>query len=392
MTKNISDKTTMTGAIIGIASLFFPLITLKPNRVADGTRLSWIEVGGILPIIMIVSLFIFLIFFSSYKDLPGKQGIKIVIGILLLFLVMYLIGPVGKKLLNSGNSSGRVTLSFGFWIFAASIWVIFNGLLRKSSRIWIGAAVLLVFFAIISFFVVSGSLEKLSLVLEFNLKSGRVLLELKNHLRLAGTAVFLSILIGIPLGILGIKRKKSESSIFFLLNSIQTIPSLALFGLLIAPLSFISFHFPFLREMGVKGIGSTPALIALTLYALLPVAKNTYVGLSVVNKDIIQAGKGMGMGSVQLFFLVETPLALPVILSGIRISAIQAVGNTAIAALIGAGGFGTFIFQGLGQGTPDLILVGVIPIIVLAVGIDRILDLIIKVSVSPGVAGKESLN
>ncbi len=391
MIKNVSDKTTVTGAIIGIASLFFPLITLKPNRVADGTRLSWIEVGGNLPILIIVSLFILLILFSLYKVL-GKQSIKIVIGILLIFLVMYLVGPLGRKLLRDGNSSGRITLSFGFWIFVASIWMIINGLLRKLSRKWIGAAVLLIIIAIITFFVLGGRLERLSLVLEFNLKSGRVLLELENHLRLAGTAVFLSIIIGIPLGILCVKKRKSESSIFFFLNSIQTIPSLALFGLLIAPLSFISFHFPFLREMGVKGVGSTPALIALTLYALLPVARNTYVGLSVVNKDIIQAGKGMGMGSIQLFFLVETPLALPVILSGIRISAIQAVGNTAIAALIGAGGLGKFIFQGLGQGAPDLILVGVIPIIVLAVGVDRILELIIKASLSPGVAGIECIN
>lgn len=266
--------------------------------------------------------------------------------------------------------------------------VILHSLAEEAGSKKVRTLLIGILLAAILYFPLSGAWDSLSLMMEFSSKQSRLLSEISNHLRLSGTAVLFSLLIGIPLGLISLWRKKSEKPIFFFLNTVQTIPSLALFGLLIAPLSWLSFKYPFLREMGIQGIGNAPALIALTLYALLPIARNTYTGLSVVDPAVVSAGRGMGMSRAQLFFFVELPMALPVILTGIRISAIQAVGNTAVAALIGAGGLGAFIFQGLGQGATDLILLGVIPLIILAVLVDRVLSLTNFYITSPGLRQK----
>lgn len=380
------DKITLTGAVFGAASFLFPLVTLKPNRVDDGTALSWIETGAFIPLIIVVLLLALLLYWGVSTTQNEKIVLKSSTAFSVVFISLAAVGPYAGSLLDESIPYGRISLSPGFWIMMAAMFLLLNGMRHKIERRWNRLYFQLIPVLFLCFFLLSGNLKGLSILMEFSLKKSRVFAEIFNHLKLAGTAVFFSLIIGIPLGITSWKKKRSEKTIFYFLNSIQTIPSLALFGLLIAPLSYLSFRFPLLREMGIQGVGSAPALIALTLYALLPVARNTYIGLSVVDPDIIQAGRGMGMSKWQLFFNVEIPLALPVILTGIQISAIQAVGNTAVAALIGAGGLGTFIFQGLGQGAPDLILLGVIPVITLAVLLDRFLTFIFGLSLSPGLA------
>lgn len=383
------DKITITGAVLGTASLLFPLVTLKPNRIDDGSPLGWLAVGGAVSLFAALILLTGLFFLGRGGPPPRRAYSKGLLGTALFGLAFGLAGPGGLKFLGEDLPYGRITLSSGFWMLMAAVWMIQNGVFRHLSRGWRQRGLLILPLLVFTGLLLSGGFSGLSLTQEFLLKRSRLLREMGNHLRLAGSAVFLSLCLGIPLGILGWKRRGSEKPIFFFLNSVQTIPSLALFGLLIAPLSYLSFRYPLLRRMGIQGVGSAPALIALTLYALLPVARNTFVGLSVVDPDILQAGRGMGMGPGQLFRQVEVPMALPIILTGIRIAAIQAVGNTAVAALIGAGGFGVFIFQGLGQGAPDLILLGVLPVIALAVILDRLLSLIIRLTASPGLVPDE---
>ena len=179
----------------------------------------------------------------------------------------------------------------------------------------------------------------------------------------------------------------AEKPIFFIANITQTIPSLALFGLLIAPLSALSFAFPTLREIGIRGVGDTPAIIALTIYSLLPIVRNTYVGLRQLDIAVIDAGIGMGMSRAQVFRKIEVPLAAPLVLEGVRTASVQSVGLAAVAALIGAGGLGWFIFQGLGQAATDLILLGAIPIIILALIVDNVMRTIVRLATPKGLAG-----
>ncbi|MEZ5345938.1 MAG: ABC transporter permease/substrate-binding protein [Pyrinomonadaceae bacterium] len=164
------------------------------------------------------------------------------------------------------------------------------------------------------------------------------------HIFLVFVSTAFAVAAGVPLGIVLTRKKSLQTPVLGFANIMQTVPSLALFGLLI-PISFI-------------GIGSKPAIIALALYALLPVIRNTVTGISGIDAKVKEAAKAMGMTDMQILRQVELPLAMPVILTGIRVAVVISVGVATIAAAIGAGGLGTYIFRGLRQNDNNLILAG----------------------------------
>ena len=216
----------------------------------------------------------------------------------------------------------------------------------------------------------AGTLANLSLAKEFVSHREIFLHELWRHLGLVGAAIFFALTLSIPLTALVLRKAIARKLIFSSLGIVQTIPSIALFGVLIAPLSALSAHLPFLRDLGIGGTGAAPAIIALTLYSLPPLVRSFYTGFAEVAMDVKDAAAGMGFDARKLFLAVELPLALPALVSGLRVVAIQAIGLAAVAALIGAGGLGAFVFQGIGQYALDLVLIGAIPIIVLALAAD----------------------
>ncbi|MEH2116510.1 ABC transporter permease [Nostoc sp.] len=173
------------------------------------------------------------------------------------------------------------------------------------------------------------------------------------HLFLVGIAIGIAILVGIPLGILITRKTYLRQPILGIANVLQTIPSLALFGLLI-PVPIIG------------GIGAVPAIVALTVYSLLPIIRNTYTGITSVDPAIREAGRGMGMTDRQLLLQVEIPLAMGIILAGVRVATVIAIGIATIAAAIGAGGLGVFIFRGISVVNDQLILAGAVPAAVIA--------------------------
>jgi osmoprotectant transport system permease protein len=177
------------------------------------------------------------------------------------------------------------------------------------------------------------------------------------HLWLVGLSTLLAVLIGMPLGILSAHWPVWNRPVLGTANVIQTIPSLALFGFLLPV--------PWLGDRADR-----LAILALTLYALLPIIRNTYTGIRDVDPAVIEAGRGMGLTGRQLLVQVELPLALSVILSGVRVAVVVSVGLATIAAAIGAGGLGEFIFRGLAMVNNQLILAGAIPAAVLALSAD----------------------
>ena len=192
-------------------------------------------------------------------------------------------------------------------------------------------------------------------VLSFIFNNGREVLELTvQHVTLVGVSMLLATAIGIPLGILLTRRVALRRWVLGGANIIQTIPSLALFGFLIP-----------VPVMG--GIGSRTAIVALTLYALLPIIRNTYVGIIGVDRAVIEAGRGMGMTDRQLLWRAENPLDLGVILDGGRVATVISVGIATIAAAVGAGGLGMYIFRGVGMVNNQVILAGAMPAACLAV-------------------------
>jgi len=169
----------------------------------------------------------------------------------------------------------------------------------------------------------------------------------------------------VPLGLLAWQAPRWRTALFGGLNIIQTLPSIALFGLLMAPLA----------RAGLSGIGVVPAVIALVLYALLPTARAVATGLAGVAAAPLEAAAGLGMAQSQIFWRVRLPLAAPALLAGLRIVLVQTVGLAVVAALIGAGGYGDFVFQGLGQYAVDLVLLGALPATFLALAADGVLTL-----------------
>ena len=180
------------------------------------------------------------------------------------------------------------------------------------------------------------------------------------HLFLVAVSMFFAIAIGVPLGMFIVGRRRLREISLGVASVLQTIPSLALFGFLI-PIPFIG------------GIGPRTAIVALVLYALLPILRNTYVGLSGVDPAILESAEAMGMTEGQILWRVRLPLALSVILAGIRTATVITIGVATIAAAIGAGGLGTFIFRGVAMVSDAVLLAGAIPAALLAIGADLLL-------------------
>jgi osmoprotectant transport system permease protein len=212
----------------------------------------------------------------------------------------------------------------------------------------------------------SGRFDHLSVMREYAVNADRFADEVRKHLWLAFGSLGAAVLLAVPAGILCHRLPRLRAAVLATLNLIQTIPAIALFGILMAPLAALAASLPLAARLGIRGIGAAPALLALFLYALLPIVANTVVGLQRVSGAAVDAARGMGMTRQQILAAIELPLALPVILTGVRIALVQNIGLVTIGALIGAGGLGTFVFQGIGQTAIDLVLLGAIPTVALA--------------------------
>jgi osmoprotectant transport system permease protein len=173
--------------------------------------------------------------------------------------------------------------------------------------------------------------------------------------------------IGIPLGIVITKNKELARNVLAVANVIMTIPSIALFGLLL----------PVLAVVG-HGLGKVPAVIALVLYSLLPIIRNTYIAIKNVDPALVDAGRGMGMSKWQLLLELEIPLAVPVILAGLKTATVMNIGIAAIAAYVGAGGLGVFIQQGIARSHETMVLAGALAVSLLAVFIELGMGLLEK--------------
>lgn len=195
--------------------------------------------------------------------------------------------------------------------------------------------------------------------------AAEILFETGRHLMLVSVSVGIATAVGVPLGIALTRRPAWKRLVLGSAGVVQTVPSLALFGLLI-PLPWIG------------GIGARTAIVALTLYALLPVLRNTVTGIEGVDPAVRDAGRGMGMTDRQLLARVELPLAAGVILAGVRLATVVGIGVTTIAAAIGAGGLGVLIFRGVAMLDHETILAGALPAALLALAADGLLGLVEK--------------
>ncbi|AME07383.1 ABC transporter permease [Bacillus siamensis] len=186
---------------------------------------------------------------------------------------------------------------------------------------------------------------------------GELLYKTWEHLYISIIAVILGILVAVPLGVALARMKKGAGAVIGAVNIVQTLPSLAI----------LAFFIPLL------GVGKLPAIVALFFYSVLPILRNTYTGIQGVNKNLLESGKGIGMTVWEQIRLVELPLAVPVIMAGIRTSTIYLIGWATLASFIGGGGLGDYIFIGLNLYQPEYIIGGAVPVTILAIIIDYLL-------------------
>jgi len=302
-----------------------PFVELRPNRLVPGVTHGLVVAG---PWAFALWALVAVGFVSAV--VPGMKARLVASGVSATGIVgalAWALGSAAEKLLVGQLPVSRVSIGAGVWTMLAGAAIIgFASSARLPGVLWRVVPVVVLLGAFVGAFHLGG-LERISLVREFEVRSASFWGLLGNHLALAGAGVALGVVLGVPLGLLATRNRRVRSVVLGVTGVIQTVPSLALLGLLIVPLSALGQAIPALRAAGIRGIGAAPGLVALTLYALLPVVRNTYVGLSGVDPAAVDAGLGMGMSRGQLLMRVEFPLALPLIMEGVRTASVLLIGK-----------------------------------------------------------------
>jgi len=281
-----------------------------------------------------------------------------------LLLLLGGVGAAAAGLLEGAAPAARATLGGAAWLaMGATLLLAF----------WPGparlpAAALLV--AGLAGLVLAGALEGLSLVVEFRVRRGAVAAALGQHLWLSLAALLLAMGLAVALTLAGLASRRLAQGFDALLGGVQVVPAIALFGLLVPALAALLGAFPALRAAGLGAIGATPALIGIALYVSLPLLRALRSGLTQTDPAVLRAATALGMGRGRILAWVRLPLGLPHLLGGLRVAAVQAIGLVTLGGLVGAGGFGALVFEGMAQFATDLILLGALPVVALALAVD----------------------
>ena len=374
----VHDRILLVLFSLGLVVIFSGgFLNCAPNRLTTGAAYPLSQAPALETVAAMIGL-CGLALLSVFRGQKLRSFATILVAALILWGSLAGAGHFAAILMQAGPPAARASLGPAFWTLAsvailALVDAVQRGNFSFPARACIGAA----FCAGFLLMAATGAFDSLSLAREFLNNRGVFVNELLHHLGLVCAAIFFALMIGVPLTVLVLRKRAAAGFVFASLGILQTIPSIALFGVLIAPMSRLSELLPLLRSLGINGTGPATAVLALTLYSLLPLVRSFYTGFSEVAMEVKDAAAAIGFGWRRLFIEVELPLALPALVSGLRVVTIQAIGLASVAALIGAGGLGTFIFQGIGQYALDLVLVGAIPVILLALLANFIFEMLL---------------
>ncbi|WP_436873682.1 ABC transporter permease [Kosakonia sacchari] len=358
-------------AVLGGLAAWLPFVNYAPNRLVSGeSRALWQLFSALWLLAPCLLLAI------SFIPGRGAQVATLLFTEALFCLLIWSAGRAATDLVQTGSPLARTSPGSGLWLWLALTLLACSDAIRRvvSNPVWrwlLHAQV----WCLPLYLLLSGALDNLSLLREYTNRQDVFNDALAQHLTLLFGTLLPALVVGFAIGLWCYRHPSRQGPVFAVLNVIQTIPSVALFGLLIAPLAGLVKQFPELSQLGIAGTGMTPALIALILYALLPLVRGVVAGLNQVPQEVLESAESMGMSARQRFWQVRVPLALPLLLRSLRVVAVQTVGMAVIAALIGAGGFGALVFQGLLSSALDLVLLGVIPVIAMAVIVDALFGL-----------------
>ncbi|WP_313602883.1 ABC transporter permease [Rhizobium sp.] len=379
MIRRLEKTGVLMGALILIATFALPFVVVKPNRILQGQGYMLISSGSgfaLAAVLVIVA-------FGLLLRMPLST--RLVIATAALLAVIVALSATANAALPPGNSYARVSPGSGFWLLLFALSLAFIDVIAKL-KLSPTVRLMLLVIAIVAVggIFASGILADISVMKEYANRADAFWAEMSRHAMLALGSMLVAFLIGLPLGVVCHRVSWLRAAALNMLNILQTIPSIALFGLLILPLGWVAAHIPGAAAIGISGIGTAPAFVALVLYSLLPVVANTVAGLENVPREANDAARGAGMTDLQRLFSIEFPLTFPSLLAAIRIVLIQNIGMATIAALIGGGGMGVFVFQGLGQSAMDLVLLGALPTVAMSFVAAIVLDALVDFSKAPG--------
>lgn len=343
-------------ASVALASLAGAWLVSSPNRLVSGEAVSWMTLpwfvcgmASLAPALLALAA----IATGTIRRIASTGAVM---------------APLLAIGIGAAHVPGRAAPGAGFFLGESAVLLAFGHATRGARAARLAASCALVAFA--WFACRAGLFAHLSIAVEFAARRAEFAGACARHVLLSSATILLACLIGLPLGLLAHHAARWRGGLFAVLSVVQTIPSIAAFGLLIAPLSALAAHVSLLARLGVAGIGPAPALIALTAYALLPIARNAAQALDDVDPGLREAARGIGLSRAQVLTALDLPLAAPAIVAGIRIASVQTIGLATVASLIGAGGLGVFVFEGVSEYATDLVLLGALPVTALALGAD----------------------
>lgn len=345
-----------------ILTLFFlPLGTFKPNRVLNGNDFYSVDLFTFEFIVL--GIFLLIHFFNKNSILNHLKSI------FLILFPIYLVYRIQTYHFQGefDREIARISLHLSAYLSIFGAYILLSTEKYPKIKIFISIMLLVMAFTFNLFPMLGISKEFINRRDTFNA-------ELIRHLSLALSSLLVAIIPSIYLAYQSTRYTKLREWIMGFINGFQVAPTLSLIALIMIPLSYLGNEFPFLRDLGIKGVGFLPSFIILTLYALLPITSNTYTALKQIEPSIMDSAYALGLSRTQIMFKVQFPLALPLIVSGIRTALTQSIGNAILAGLVGGGGLGSIIFLGLSQSAPDLILLGSIPVVFMALFSDIFLE------------------
>ena len=351
------------------AALALGFVSHAPNRLLGGEPVSLAATLGAAPAALLVLIALSLgVLCGAVPARPSPRlhtAVAVAASVLLAVLLM-LAGDQARRLAATSPPLARTSFGAGFWVIALACALALADALQRlrlppAARVAAGALALLP----LALMVAGGALAELSLLKEYANRQDVFRQAVLRHLQIVAAALLPTLAIGWPLGVAAFRSPRIARPLLAALGVLQTVPAIALFGLLIAPLA----------ALGLPGVGLLPAVVALVLYGLLTIVRATSAGLAQVAPPVIEAATAMGLTPRQCFWQVRVAIALPLLLSGLRVCAVQAIGLAVLAALIGAGGLGAIMFQGLLGTALDLVLLGVLPVVALALVVDGLFRL-----------------
>jgi len=360
-----------------LTAFFLPFVIFKSNRIVPGDPFG---LAAVLHSSVAVTCYAIWAAVGVTAICISNARIRLIASLAGLVVVFAAVATAADILTPVGNKVVRVAPGAGFWLLVLALALLATDAvarmkLRPSSRV----LALAVFIGLAAAVLANGVFDNLSIMREYFVNADRFAQEVRQHALLVVGSLGSAVVVALPVGILCHRLPRIRAGVLGVLNIVQTIPAIALFGILMVPLGALASAVPLASRLGIAGIGAAPAIAALFLYSLLPIVANTATGLRRVSPATVEAALGMGMTRWQVLTSVELALAFPVILTGIRIVLVQNIGLATIAALIGGGGLGAFVFQGIGQTATDLVLLGALPTVALAFSAAILLDALVEV-------------